>query len=164
MAIWVCRTGPHGEYEDSIFQNNQIYMTRLGFNYSLMQCDKESIISAIAQMNDGSSRQTISNIWSQIDIFSNRMKIGDVVVIPKKGKYEISIARITGQYEYDSIAPGMFQHKRNINIIATKIDTNSFPRDIFYSLGAFRAIFSIQQEERFIKELRKKGIDVGGTI
>lgn len=160
MAIWVCRTGTFGEYEYNIFECHEIYLTRAGYNLDLKGKSKEEIISLISEHNEGCSRQTISNIWSQIEIFVNRMQPGDIVIIPKKGKYEISVAKITSEYEYKSTAPDVFRHRRSVAFIARGIGTTAFPKDLFYSLGAYRAIFSIKQESRLLAELRKIGLQV----
>ena len=159
MAIWVCRTGALGEYEAIMRENQQIYLTRGGYRLNLKESDKGTIIDITQKLAAGSSRQTISNIWSQIDIFANRMAIGDLVIIPRKGKYEISIARIKSDYKYVAGAVDSMLHQRDVEFIKNGIDTTKFPKDIFYSLGAFRAVFSIKQEARFLAILRKWGIE-----
>ena len=105
------------------------------------------------------AKQTISNIWSQINIFANKMKINDVVLIPKKGQFSISVAIITGEYCFNDNAQYPEKHSRTIRVLKKDIDTTSFPRDIFHSIGAFRTIFEIKEADRLIAVLKKKGVN-----
>ena len=160
MAIWVCRTGSKGEYETHMYSNRQIYLTRRGYDDDIKKSSKEMLTKITQEIHPDASRQTISNIWSQIDIFANRMSVGDIVLIPQKGKHKISVARIISDYKFESSADELFKHQRDIEVIKSGLDFSKFPRDIFYSLGAFRAIFSLKQEDRFIKLLNKIGINI----
>ena len=158
MAIWVCRTGLNGQYEETYFDNNCICLTREGFDFDLSKCDKDDVITRITELNPEVARQTISNTWSQINIFTEKMAIGDVVIIPKKKSFDINVAIITGKYCYDPNKKFPLNHSRTIKVLAKDIVTTSFPQDIRYSLGAFRTIFGIRQEERLMEELKKAAV------
>ena len=160
MAIWVCRTGSDGRYDELFLETSCIYLTRENLNFNIKSVDKNYILNHLLSQNPSAARQTISNIWSQLDIFANRMQINDVVIIPKKGKYCINVAVVEGEYEYHNNAVFPETHRRKIRIIAKNVDTNKFPRDLFYSLGAFRTIFEIKDSVKMVNELIKRGIDV----
>ena len=159
MAIWVCRTGSYGQFENLFFSNRCIILTREGFDYNLSSASKEEIEKTIYSTSGISAKQSVRNIWSQIDIFINRMKPGDLVIIPRKKSRYISVAVIEGDYVFDGMAEFPLNHRREINLIKRDIDTSTFPQDIIYSLGAFRTIFSIRQEERLLRELAKAGVN-----
>ena len=155
MAIWVCRTGLDGQHEKTFFENSCICLTREGFDFNLAKCEKDTIIDRIVKLNPEAARQTISNTWSQINIFAEKMAVGDIVIIPKKKSFDISVAIITSEYCFDENKAFPLNHSRKIKVLATNVDTTSFPQDIRYSLGAFRTVFGIRQEERLVEELKK---------
>lgn len=159
MAIWVCRTGTYGQYEKTFMENSCICLTREGFDFNLSKCSKAEVVSRICEMNHGAARQTVSNTWSQIDIFSNRMAIGDIVLIPKKKSLRMSVGKVASNYVYDEGKTFPLNHSRRIKLLAKEIDTSSFPQDLRYSLGAFRTIFCVRQEERLISALKTAGVN-----
>ena len=158
MAIWVCRTGTKGEFEQLFFQNSCICFTRENYNFNLKEKDEKEIIKHIKLCNPDAALQTISNTWSQVNIFANRMCIGDVVIIPKKNSSIISIGIIKSDYIFDSENDFPLKHIRNIQFIKNDIDTCHFPQKLRYSMRAFRTIFSINCEEEMLTELQKEGV------
>lgn len=155
MPIWVCRTGLNGQHEKTFFENECICFTREDYNFDLAKCEKEEIINHIIKLNPDAARTTISNTWSQIDIFANKMSVGDIVIIPKKNSFDISVAIVESKYLFDKDKDFPLNHSRKIKVLAKNIATTSFPQDIRYSLGAFRTVFGIRQEDRLIEELKK---------
>jgi len=155
MAIWVCRTGLNGQYEKTFFENSCICLTREGFDFDLTKSEKDNVIKRIVELNPEAARQTISNTWSQINIFAEKMQVNDIVIIPKKNSTDISVAIIKGSYCFDKSKVFPLNHSRKIKLLASDVDTTRFPQDIRYSLGAFRTVFGIRQEERLVDELKK---------
>lgn len=158
MAIWVCRTGNQGQYEKIFFENNAIYYTREGFDFDLAQASKEVAISRLSELMKDAARQTISNTWSQIDIFAHRMDVGDVVIVPKKNSPIIAVGVISSQYRYNPEDMFPKKHTRTVDYIAFDINTALFSQDLRYSLRAYRTVFSIRQENKLMSELRKAGV------
>lgn len=158
MAIWVCRTGLNGQYEKAFFENSCICLTREGFDFDLALCKKENVVNRIVELNPEAAKQTISNTWSQINIFANKMAVDDIVIIPKKKSTDITVAKIKGNYCFDKSKRFPLNHSRKIVLLAGDVGTTCFPQDIRYSLGAFRTVFGIRQEERLIEELKKAGV------
>ena len=155
MPIWVCRTGSYGQHENLFLENNCICLTREGFDFDLVKCEKSDIESRILELNPDAARQTISNTWSQINIFAEKMAIGDVVILPKKSSSKINVAIIQGDYVYDKEQQFPLNHKRTIKVLAKDVDTTTFNQSLRYSLGAFRTVFQVRQEEQLLAELRK---------
>lgn len=155
MPIWVCRTGSHGQHENLFFESNCICLTRDGFDFDLSKCEKTDIESRIIELNPDAARQTISNTWSQINIFAEKMSIGDVVIIPKKGSSKINVAIIQGNYVYDMEQQFPLNHQRTIKVHAKDVDTTTFNQSLRHSLGAFRTVFQAKKEEQLLEELRK---------
>lgn len=158
MAIWVCRTGLSGQYADDFLKDNKIYLTRDNLRFDLGKANKSYIINSLYNNAPAAARQTINNIWSQIDIFANRMSTGDIVIIPKKSSTLVSVGIINSNYIFSEGATFPFMHSRGIKVLSKDIDTSDFPQNIKYSLGAFRTIFSIRQEDEIRELLIGKGV------
>ena len=122
MAIQVCRTGNQGQYEKTFYENSAIYYTRDGFDFDLAQSSKDVVISRLSELMKDAARQTISNTWSQIDIFSHRMNVGDIVIVPKKNSPITAVGIISSQYRYkpDDMFPQ--KHTRSVDYIAFDIE------------------------------------------
>ncbi len=160
MAIQVCRTGNQGQYEKTFYENSAIYYTRDGFDFDLAQSSKDVVISRLSELMKDAARQTISNTWSQIDIFSHRMNVGDIVIVPKKNSPITAVGIISSQYRYkpDDMFPQ--KHTRSVDYIAFDINTALFSQDLRYSLRAYRTVFSIRQENKLMDELRRAGVSI----
>ena len=160
MNIWVCRTGKNGEYEDYFLQNNKICLTREYLTFNLSNKNKEEIKEILTDNIEKQNKTTISNVWSQIDIFINRMKIGDTVIIPQKKSSLIHVAKIIGDYTFEDTNNILGRHYRKIRIIAKDIDAYDFPQSLQYSLGAYRTIFQIKKADTMQLQLKKKGVSL----
>lgn len=160
MPIWVCRTGSYGQYDKMFFENNCICLTREGFDFDLANCTKNDIESRIVELNPNAARQTISNTWSQINIFAKKMAIGDVVIIPRKRSSYISVAIIQGNYVFDEKQQPPLNHRRTIKVLAKDVNTTTFNQSLRYSLGAFRTVFRVRQEEELLSELKKAEVSI----
>lgn len=159
MSVWVCRTGSDGRFNDLFFETSKIYLTREDIDYNLADQSKDSIIEKMETEMSSAARQTISNIWSQLNIFANKMQINDIVLIPKKGAFSVSVAQIVGEYVFNETLAFPLKHSRKIKILKKDIDTTTFPRDIFHTIGAFRTIFEVKESDRLIAVLKKRGVN-----
>ena len=158
MAIWVCRTGLNGQYAEDFLKDNKIYLTRDNLSFDLGKAKKSFVINSLYSNSPAAARQTIYNTWSQIDIFANRMSIGDIVIIPKKSSTLVSVGVIKGNYIFSERAVFPYVHSREIKVLSRNIDTTDFSQNIKYSLDAFRTIFSIRQEDEIRQLLIGKGV------
>ena len=86
------------------------------------------------------------------------MSIGDIVIIPKKKSTLVSVGVIKGNYIFSERAVFPYVHSREIKVLSRNIDTSDFSQNIKYSLGAFRTIFSIRQEDEIRQLLIGKGV------
>jgi restriction system protein len=149
MAIWLCRAGKHGEYENKFFEDNRIYCTWDGVNLSLKSFSERTELHAffMSQREDVKSK-TATNWVSQVWPFAYEMKKDDWVMLPSKVKPVIHIGKITGEYSFDKDAVDPFYHYRPVDWFKKDVPKSLFDQDILYSLGAFMTICRIKQEDR----------------
>ena len=87
MAIWLVRGGKYGEYEDRFFSDNKIYLTWDNLSASLSGlADRAALRLLLDQTYPNQAAARIRNWVGQIGRFVFNMSVGDIVVVPKKGK------------------------------------------------------------------------------
>ncbi|MDP4162343.1 MAG: restriction endonuclease [Bacillota bacterium] len=149
MAIWLCRAGKHGEYENKFFEENRIYCTWEGLNASLKEfSDRSELHDFFMFEREDIKPKTATNWVSQVWPFAYEMKKGDWVMLPSKVKPVIHIGKIIGDYTFDKEATDPFYHYREVDWFKKGVPKSAFEQDILYSLGAFLTICRIKQEER----------------
>lgn len=147
--MWVCRPGQQGKYFDLFMEQSRIYLAWDGYRQDLscMKTREEFKALVIAEKNPD-ARTTISNWSGQLYSFCVEMQIGDYVLIPSKGSRSYVLSRITGEYQYDERAK--LPHSRTVKIIRKDIPRSAFEQSTQYSLGAFRTVFKVKQEEEIL--------------
>ena len=92
---------------------------------------------------------TISNWAGQLYSFCVDMKVGDYVLVPGKSSRFYTLAAIIENYKYEQGKE--YPHSRKIKILNEHIDRECFTQSTQYSLGAFRTVFKVKQEEEVLK-------------
>lgn len=111
MALWLVRTGSHGEHEGKVFDDNRIYLTWEGLNRDLSKLKSSEEFKAIqAEFYPDQSAGAVANYAAQMRAFVSKMAIGDWVVVPSKLKSSISIAEISSNYRFDKKADDPYFH------------------------------------------------------
>ena len=78
------------------------------------------------------------------------MQIGDYVLIPHKGSRYYTLGKVISNYCFcDSDENGLW-HSRDIEILEIDIPREIFSQSMRYSLGAYRTIFKVREEEELL--------------
>lgn len=148
MALWLMRTGKHGEFEQRFFEDNRIYLTWRELRHDLSNLEtKKDLRKLLEEIYPDFTKAHISNNTGQIWAFAKEMKPGDWAVIPYKGKPAINFAEITSDYHFDGKAPEPLFHFRAIRWIAKDIPRGNFDQDLLYSFGAFMTVCEIARND-----------------
>jgi restriction system protein len=148
MAVWLIRTGKHGEYEEKFLQNSLGYLTwgRLKHDLSRLK-DKGELREILRATYPDAPPGRLSNFTGQIWPFAREMTKGDWLMIPSKKKSAIHVAEIIGDYKFDAGAPDPLYHTRALKWIATDVPRSNFDQDLLYSMGAIMTICKIQRHD-----------------
>lgn len=161
MALWLVRAGKHGEHETRFFEDNKIYLTWSGVeNERLNEATTfEQMRALVTRTYPNRSVAWVSQATSQFWSFVARMKPGDLVVTPRKGKSAIAIGEITGPYEYGPDNPGIYRHARAVKWVLLDVPRAAFEQDLLYSFGAYTTICEIRRNdaERRVREKLRQG-------
>lgn len=160
MALWLVRTGSHGEHEPQFIENNQIFLTWEGVTQDLSKLKTSSDFRAVQQQfYPHQTLKTVANYAAQMKGFVLGMKVGDWVVVPSKLKPSISIAEITGDYTFDGKADDPYYHSRRVKWISQDVPRSAFDQDLLYSFGAFSTVCQIHRNdaEKRVRAMFAKG-------
>ena len=155
MAMWLCRAGRYGEYENRFLEDGRIYCTWDNLDLSISSFSKKQDLQQyfIDHFQDVKTK-TAMNWASQVYPFGHEMKKGEVVVLPSKIKAVIHFGKITGDYVFDEAATPPFCHYHTVDWYAVDIPRSAFDQDILYSFGAFMTICRIKQEDRIKAQIK----------
>jgi len=160
MALWLVRTGRHGEYEQRFLSERHVYATWSGLNHDLSVCKEQiELFNLLRETYPEFGMPKCRNYTGQIWPFVRNMSPGDWVVVPSKLKPAIHIGEITGPYVYNSKASDPFYHSRTVKWIAEDVPRSNFDQDMLYSFGAFMTICQIERNdaERRIRAMAAVG-------
>lgn len=160
MALWLVRSGRHSEHEQKFFDENRIYLTWGGLSHDLsMVSAQKQLYELLRTVYQEAKAGRLRNNTGQIWAFAHRMKPGDWVIMPTKGRPAIHIAEITSDYKFDGRAENPFYHYRTVKWIMKDIPRSNFDQDLLYSIGAFMTICEIKRNdaENRIRQMAKNG-------
>lgn len=160
MALWMVRTGEHGQYEQKFLEENRLYLTWGGLSHDLGALNKQiELFELLKVVYPDFSMGKVRNYTGQIWTFVKRIQTGDWVVVPSKHKPVIHIAEVTGEYHYNPNAEDPFYHWLPVKWIANDLPRSLFAQDLLYSFGAFMTVCAIKRNdaEARVKAMAKAG-------
>ena len=159
MALWAVRCGSLGEHEDQALEkgklaldfNNTIDLTNVQTRNALK--DWYSRIAPEATPNQ------INNWAGQLWNFKDSIKVGDLVVMPRKGNREFfAIGEIVGEYEYHSEQPS---HKRAVTWISPAVRRDLMEQGLLKSLTSDLTVFMPNRQRNAEAEQRLRAVAEG---
>ncbi len=149
MAMWLCRAGRYGEYENKFLEEKRVYCTWDNLPQSIMGFrTKQDLQQYFVENFPDVKIKTAINWASQVWPFAHEMKKDEIVVLPSKIKPVIHFGKIIGDYEFMLENGNPYYHFHQVDWFACDVPRVNFDQDILYSFGAFMTICRIKQEER----------------
>lgn len=155
--MWVVRAGKKAVYYDKYLKDERIYIPWEGYgmNLSSFKTYGEFKDLVLEEKGDDNNRTSISNWTTQLFAFIREMRINDYVLIPSEFSRTYCLAKITGEYNYDTSGDAELCHSRKILIVEKDIPREIFEQSIIYSLGAYRTIFHVKYEKEIIDTINE---------
>lgn len=154
--MWLVRAGRASVYFEKFIMDKKVYLPWEGYRFDLSQYETLKDFRTIVEKEKNTTNRTSVSNWSaQLFSFVQAMKPGDYVLIPSKGSHKYVLSRIVSDYMYSENDSENLVHSRAIDIIYNDIPKDIFPQGILYSLGTFRTIFNVKQEESILKIIRE---------
>ncbi|MBZ8134397.1 AAA family ATPase [Afifella sp. IM 167] len=156
MSIGQASAEGDARFFDEAIQENYVLLSWEDLDWSdgryadiaeiLMTCQNEGRISGPVTTQSGQVLQT--------DIFRNRLKIGDIVIISKGNKLFRAIGEIVGEYEYQPRSERRYTHRRAVRWLWN--DDDGMPvREIYQKDFTQAAIYQLQKDGLNIPALER---------
>ncbi len=154
--MWVIRAGQDSLYFEKYIHNSRVFIPWEGYNLDLSLTKTRTDYRFIVEKEKNTTNRTsVSNWAGQLFSFVHEIRIGDYALLPSKGSRTYHLTRIKGPYQFNAKDNDKLYHSREIEIIETDIPREIFPQPIIYSLGAYRTIFKVKQENEVLKTIEK---------
>ena len=159
MAVWLVRSGKHGEQESLALEKN---LSVISFNRvpDLAPVKtREEMREFLSKIYQKATFNAISSWMGSLWAFRTQMQKGDLIVLPLHIQSAIAIGKIQGDYKYRADLPEGAHHTRPVKWLRTDIPRTAFDQDLLYTFGSARTVCQIQRnnaEERIIAVLEEK--------
>jgi restriction system protein len=144
--IYLTRAGKGGEDEDYALEHG---LAIIGFRDigSLEEASNyESVVGMVDKATPGAKPRAIANQAGQLWTFARVIKVGDLVVLPRKLTSQIAIGRVSGPYQYRQIGT-THRHTRLVEWVRPEASRTVFEQDLLYSFGAFMTVCRITRND-----------------
>lgn len=158
MALWLVRAGAHGEFEKKFIEESRVYLTWQGLSHDLSALKNRGQLRALLEkVYPDATKGRITNNLGQIWAFSHGVAKDDWIVLPSKQKPAIHVAKVTGDYTFNSNGDDPFFHYRDVEWIVQDVPRTNFDQDLLYSFGAFMTVCQVSRNdaEQRIKRMAK---------
>ena len=153
--MWVVRAGRGSVYYEKILREQRIYIPWEGFCIDLSKYSTRSEYKDIVKREKKTENRTSISTWAgQLFAFVWEIKTGDMVLIPSRASHTYCLAKVTSDYSFNINEPDKLYHGRNIEIIQSNTPREVLPQDLRYSLGAYRTVFRVKQEDKALKAIK----------
>ena len=148
MALWLVRSGKHGEYEKRFLAEKRIFFTWEGLDRDLSPGKtREDLFAILREEYPSQGEATIQHWARQAWAFVRGMQAGDWVAMPSKLSPAIHLAKVIGPYEFNRKADDPYFHSRTVDWFALDVPRSNFDQDILYSFGAFMTVCQITRND-----------------
>lgn len=147
MALWLVRAGKYGGREQLALDEGVVVIGWEELDDLSGVHSRDELKRLLDEAHPGISDGRKNNWAAQIWAFRSKIKEGDLVVLPSKHQPTIAIGKVTGDYEYRSIAGNESLHSRRVEWIETELPRSRFGQDLLYSLGAFMTVCQIKRND-----------------
>jgi len=162
--LWIVRAGKMGERELAAIEQGRLLpgFFEVGDLSSLQ--GREAIIAHLTQVMPGDGINRIRNFAAQLNQFAHSVKIGDLVVLPRKVTDGVAIGKVTGNYVFDGADP--YRHSRTVEWLKPAVARDIFKQDLRHSFGAFMTICEIKRNSALerVKAVLATGVDPGSLL
>jgi restriction system protein len=147
VAVWVIKGGPFGERDERFLIHSVVGIPWPEMGDLSGFPDREILKMAYAAHHPERSMNHVTAQVAQMWGFVHRMRVGDPVVLPFRGRREIAVGEITGEYRWtDECGPDM-PHVRDVRWIFDDLPRDAFDQDLLFSFGSSQSVSSATRND-----------------
>ena len=155
------RAGARGEREVAAIDQGMLFpgFPRVG-NLTDLD-DRDQILGHLQDVMPNEGKNRLRNFAAQLNQFVNKIKVGDIVVMPRKATNGVAIGEVEGSYQFDEVSA--FKHSRAIKWLEESLPRDTFKQDLRYSFGAFMTVCEIKRNSALerVQAVLESGADPG---
>jgi len=97
------------------------------------------------------SKWTRANILANLWAVRERMKKGDLVVLPRKrcSVSAVAVGEIISDYSYDESVPSVLRHGRKVRWLKKEVLRSKFDKDLLYSFNALLTVSCVNRPDAY---------------
>lgn len=144
--VYVARAGRNGEDEEYALEHGAAI---IGFReYPSVEgaTDFNSVLKLVTTAQPDLKPKVAGNAAGQLWAFALGMKVGDIVVLPRKLTSQVALGKVTGPYAYQKVGDTQ-RHTRPVKWIRPDVPRTAFGQDLLYSFGAFLTVFNVSRND-----------------
>lgn len=151
MNTWLNRPVPHGINRIQEFRNKNIIAIGWPDIGNLTGLSRETIKSLLASPPNNYTGLELGNSYATIDLFVNRINIGDIVLVPDGD--DIYFAEVTSGYMFDaSVVADGYPHQRTVKWLADT-SRSALSKDLRSSLRVHRTTADLSHHSSEMKAI-----------
>ena len=147
MAVWVIRAGRMGENEEFAL-NEGVYSIGFSLDQSVTDfANREALRDFIQETQSPDSINRAAAYASQLWRFAHELKVGEMIVLPRKRPKVVAVGRIVGDYVYDpdkSQAP--LPHTRKVEWLVEDVPRAIFDQDLKNSFTSQLTVSQVRKD------------------
>ena len=160
--LWGVRGGKKGEFEDAAVKRSKMALgwDKIG---DLSNVNRTAILERLKEAYPDEGTGTLNSWAGQLYRFVNEISVGDIVVMPCKGKSYVFIGKVDGGYDFDPNPNSEFRHLRSVKWNGEPVQRNVFGKDMRSSLGAIKTVFEVKAADAVnrVRAVLENGPDPG---
>ena len=165
---WLIRAGKHGEREDTNIEEG---VASVGWDQLpdlTGISNRDEIVAIISDALPEASKNQIANYTAQVWAMRAKVRVGDLVVLPRKKTSQLALGIVTRGYWYRNIPDSDTRppHVVSVDWKRTDVPRTAVKQDLLYSLGAFLTLCSIKRNDARwrLHQLLLTGQDPGARV
>ena len=159
--LWVVRGGKEGKFELTAIERNKMALgwekveDMGGFK------DKAAVLECLREAYPDIKAGTLNTWASELHVFANEIREGDIVVMPCKGKDHVFIGRVDGEYSFGSDPE--FRHLRSVKWNKNQVSRDVFKQDLRKSFNAPPTVYEVSKNDAVnrVRAVLESGHDPG---
>jgi len=160
---FLIRAGRHGERGAFAIENGLSGGGKGNIPDLTQATSREAVRNVISKAWLGAKTGTIANHTGQMWTLRNKIRKGDLVVMPLKTTSQIALGLVTEEYRYREDEDPDKRHVVSVDWQRTDLPRTAVKQDLLFSLGAATTICSIRRNDGAwrLHQLLKEGRDPG---
>ena len=152
MAVWVVRGGSEGEHEEDFIRDELVAIGfYVGEDLSDVTLNRQDFKEIVQYYGPNDSAGQTDSYTRQLWAFVRNIRVGDLVVMPRKGQHSVDIGEIEGRYQYLPEAH-YFPHTRKVKWIAGQVPRGTFGQELNSSLNSVQTVYQPKKPSNEIAE------------